>query len=189
MWAQSRSCRPECRRRERVLGGELRSVADLREPVAARGDQRRLQPRAQRRAPGRRSRRSRRAPTAAIYTPPVGSTFRRVRRRPGAGLRLGRRGRNAFPTTSSTGCSPVLAASADTGTGPVVDFSPPATGFPLGNYTLTLKVTDSARQRGQRHAYVHDRRGRRQRRPDRRRGRAPVRDARSVLRQLTTWIR
>ena len=55
--------------------------------------------------PGRRSRREQKGPTAAIYTPPVGSTFRQYDVVPGARLRLGRGGRNDCRPRSSTGSS------------------------------------------------------------------------------------
>jgi hypothetical protein len=82
-------------------------------------------------------------PTAAIYTPPVGSTFREYDVVPARGS-----GWDAEDgTLPDANLDWTLARDGGgysvTGEGPHVDFSPPADGFPLGNYTLTLKVADS----------------------------------------------
>ena len=83
-------------------------------------------------------------PTAAIYTPPVGSTFREYDVVPARGS-----GWDAEDgTLPNANLDWTLERDGGgysvTGEGPNVDFSPPANGFPLGDYTLTLKVADSA---------------------------------------------
>jgi hypothetical protein len=82
-------------------------------------------------------------PTAAIYTPPIGSAFREYDVIPARGGAWDAED-GTLPNGSlqwSLSGPGVTAA----GTGPIVDFSPPANGFPIGTdvLTLTLTVTDS----------------------------------------------
>jgi Tol biopolymer transport system component len=85
-----------------------------------------------------------RPPTAAIYTPTVESTFLEYDLVPARGGGWDAED-GALP---DGGLEWTLVKDgggfSETGTGSLLDFSPPPLGFPLGDYTLTLKVTDSA---------------------------------------------
>jgi Tol biopolymer transport system component len=83
------------------------------------------------------------SPTAAIYAPSPGQTFLQYQLIPARGSGWDPEdgtlpaGRLQWKLEGPSGFSA-------TGGGPFVDFSAPAGGFPLGSYTLTLTVMDSA---------------------------------------------
>ena len=124
-----------CVGRERVMGGELRSLADLRGPEDPRRDQRRLQPSRQRRYRGG-GRDGAEGTDGGDLHAAGRIDLPRIRRRAGAGS-----GWDAEDgTIPDNKLDWVLAGPGGFSrpvNGLVVDFSPPATGFPLGDYTLT----------------------------------------------------
>ena len=86
-------------------------------------------------------------PTAAIYTPPLGSTFREYDVVPARGSGWDAEDGTLPDANLDWKLEHKLLDDTyeliDDGEGPVVDFSPLANGFPLGDYRLTLTVVDS----------------------------------------------
>ena len=86
-------------------------------------------------------------PTAAIYTPPVGSTFREYDVVPARGSGWDAEDGTLPDANLDWKLERKLPDDTyeliDDGEGQIVDFSPLANGFPLGDYRLTLTVADS----------------------------------------------
>ncbi len=83
-------------------------------------------------------------PTAAIYTPSIGATFRQYELVPARGSGWDAED-GTLPAAQLQWQLSGPGGSSATGSGAIVDFSPEAGGwFPLGDYTLTLTVTDAA---------------------------------------------
>jgi Tol biopolymer transport system component len=83
------------------------------------------------------------SPTAAIYTPSPGTTFLQYQLVPARGAGWDPED-GTLPDAKLQWALSGPGGFSASGGGTHVDFSPPAGGFPLGNYTVTLTATDSA---------------------------------------------
>ena len=140
--ARRRAPADGCAGRERVVGGELRSIPDLRGPeirvAISDGYNRVLSG-----GTGEEVEAEQKPPTAAIYTPPLGSTFREYDVVPARGSGWDAEDGTLPDANLDWKLERDAGGYSVDRRGPIVDFSPPAGGFPPGDYTLTLKVADS----------------------------------------------